>query len=91
ARRTVAKYRDIGGIPPKGQRKRALLREREEVKKGGAPAAKRKAAPVPVAALAGRLDGNGPPAAVDGHPELDVPLAPLTPETTPRLAELSAE
>ena len=30
ARRTVAKYRDIGGIPPKGQRKRALIRERAE-------------------------------------------------------------
>jgi|GEM_PF-1751164 len=35
ARRTVAKYRDIGSIPPKGQRKRALLRERTEAHASG--------------------------------------------------------
>lgn len=50
ARRTVAKYRDIGGIPPKGQRKRALLRDREEQKKPGAKApAGRRAKAIPTA------------------------------------------
>lgn len=38
ARRTVAKYRDIGSIPPKGQRKRSLMREeRTELCSGPGP------------------------------------------------------
>lgn len=38
ARRTVAKYRDIGSIPPKGQRKRSLMREeRTEQSSGPGP------------------------------------------------------
>ena len=47
ARRTVAKYRDIGSIPPKGQRKRALIREREEEAKNAPAEAPKPTPPVP--------------------------------------------